>query len=471
MNNRLFSMLVKSLGLNDIPTYQHLKNERKNGTALTSTGGAPVKPQRKLLLLLVDYKPLIKYIDGVPCYLNVDVYSEDGSTFYRSSTNKESSEQMISLDDLAELYPQSKKFITDFALATGNKVYEFDTIEERNSKPLGVGEIAFTNSYVCQPIQYSIRNFELQAVIYLSPEMLALRDAIDNNKDSVTNNRYRISDRMYLDGKEVSRMTWLRALYENHMIEANLELMEYYYRNQKKPSSTRMFQMNRVLTFDEFVPVALKFSGIPNPILDTDEETGATTEYYSELMRVKLFQNVVLVQPLSAMNGRVSSVTSESKNTYGLYSTRAEIGRYLGIDVSKRTKDYLRGRGYLPINRSQINIDLYSPCSHMGLIYRDIFSHSENPYVFMTSLDSPVTLKYQTFQPEDVLIQPFVGVRILGFSGTPISEIDKSANTDYNFIEINKYQELILSYMNGVYGVLRPELIRDVPELTFNPNA
>lgn len=471
MNNKLFNMLVKSLGLNDIPTYQHLKNERKNGTALASAGGAAIKPQRKLLLLLVDYKPLIKYIDGVPCYLNVDVYSEDGSTFYRSSTSKESSEQMISLDDLAELYPQSRKFITDFALATGNKVYEFDTIEERNNKPLGVGEIAFTNSYKCQPIQYSNRNFELQAVIYLSPEMLALRDAIDNNKDSVTNNRYRISDRMYLDGKEVSRMTWLRALYNNHMIEANLELMEYYYRNQKKPSSTRMFEMNRVLTFDEFVPVALKFSGIPNPILHFDEEHNIYSEYCNELMKIKLFAAALQVKPLSAMNGRVSSVTSESKNTYGLYSTRAEIGRYLGIDVSKRTKDFMRGRGYLPINRSQINIDLYSPAAHMGLIYRDVFNNCDNPEVFMTSLDSRVMMAYKTFVPEDVLGQKFTAAQIAGFSGGKKEDVERSWGEDYNLVEINKYQELMLSYMNSVYGVIRPELISNTPELTFNPNA
>lgn len=464
-NNVLFESLQKQLGLMNIPAYKMLLEERRSPQYKSHSDA---NETRRLLLLLVDYRPLIKYIDGVPCYLYVDVYSQNGVTFYRSSASGRTGEQMLLLDDVADLYPDSRRFIYDFAVMTGNTIKEFATVEERNSAYISDGEIAFTGSFEHSQIKYLGRNHELQAILYISSEMIALRKVVESGEDSPVNGRYRIANRMNLSGTDVSRSVWLKALYNNYMVEANLELMEYYYRNQKKPSSIRMFEMHRVNTFNEFVPVALKFSSIPNPVVGLMDEDGTYSEYASHLRESNLFRNVETVTPLSVMNGRVSTVTSETKGTFGWYATRAEISSCLGIDVSKRTRDYMTRNNLLPIRKSQINIDLYSPAAHMGLIYRSILQDLNDPATYLTPFDTPMMMFYNEVEYDmpDALIRPFTGVQIVRIEDN--CNAVKRASDDCKQIVINKYQALVFGYMNNVFGTLNTGLLTNTPELTLN---
>lgn len=447
---------------------------QNNLEAAKATGANAVKftVQRRLLLILIDYRPLIKYINGVPHYLYVDMFSHNGSTFYRKDASGNLSQEMLALDDVAELYPNSRRFIHDFAISTGNTIKTFGSAADRNAAQLQNNEIGFVDNLGTSTLTYYARNFELQAVMFMSSEFIALQQVVRSGQDSPLLSRYRFPSTVMLNGAPISRVDWMKAMYTNYLIEANLELMEYYYQNQNRPRSNRAFEINRMYTFNEYVPIALKFSHIPNPIVDelSSVEGEIEFEHYSALCdNSSLFKNAEYVSMLSRIGGQPGDTFADSKDTLGLYATRDKISEVLGIDVSKRTTDFMKRRNLLPVATNLKNIDLYSPCFLMNIIYSEILSWLSNLNAYISPLDTDVLMVYREIEFEEptALLYPFTGIEIVRFDDDVNSEL-RSSESDCKTIELSKYERLIISYMNGVFGTVDVQTLVKTPRLSIS---
>lgn len=311
-------------------------------------------------LLLINYKPIIRRIDGIPYYGFLDLNSERMDLVFRRGFRSTSlgsqtpgAVDRIHLDTLLESYD--------------TPVYAKEIERMVNEPFVQVSSISNTCVYKgvlpeFDAILLNTSDFDILERCVLDQISGTLRI---NGIDFPT----MLTDRR--TSKPMPLQDAVRNWYYGYMMEANLQLSEIYTRFM--PSRPSVPEIQRMIILNEFVPFMVKFSGIFHPILDTGIFDQLSSRY-------ELFRTLEFVEGTCKYTGqRLDRYFSDKETSSAYYILRGNLQRLLEISIDAAAKaDSTRRRG----------TDMYSPYLYSKMILRtacdsiglNLFSEDVFPY-------------------------------------------------------------------------------------------
>lgn len=405
------------------------------------------KKSQFLQLILINYKPIVRYREGLKEYLYVDVYDNKGSVYFlqRRSTptereNKKGVRSEGLFDDIVKIYVNSDEFVYDLTrlmhCGVVNKLGEVLTdVEGKEAVIIDEGGDI--------EINYSRRNLELQAILIFTRDFQLFERAVIAQSNVNRFGRYVLNEVMNWKGEELTPSVWMHIAYNSYMLYRNIELTDYYYTHLVRPNSDMFFEINRVCVFDEFIPLGFKFSDIHNPILNDE----VIFESYS-----KIFKNGLKAGPLPMVGGSKVSFSSvqDDSETYGLYTTRYELTSLFGVSVGRYKVNEVQD--LLPIKTKKQTIDYYSPSYFLTILYTQLVESSDKGDWFsLVGLQEDVIIRYKEdyWITEDGAKQE---MDTIAFNGIDLSIGKQRVNSPlYSYKSISFISALMIQYLTNVY--------------------
>lgn len=343
-----------------------------------------------LHLVLLNYRPICRYKNGKKEYLYLNSYDSEGMAYFLDKRRSNLGSPVV-LSDILEIAAKRYQFLEEVCsiLKTPLEI----GIQSQKGKIIKLEEGALGNDKVdvdCgnfdSKIKYSRENVELQALLFFTEEFTIFEQAAYGNLNPNRLMNYLLSDTMLLRAngrnKYVTTAEWIYDAFSTYMFYRNIDLSEYYYTNQKKPSSEIFFQINRMCVLDEFVPILYNFDQIYNPVysymwedgnrdisdpVTSDQNTGS-----QELLEV--FKGAIVVSPLSRVDGKTFSTSMNTNRNSAIYTTRDEIGKLFKLGVPRISRQELVSAGKLLILKKKHTVDFYSPKYFMTLMHTKLMN-------------------------------------------------------------------------------------------------
>ncbi len=279
---------------------------------IVKTGSNKGKPKPKQMLLLVNYKPIIRYIGSTCQYALLDI--NDMQITFRSKAvaraiNPETVRHWCGIkEDLSTIvkdWSDHPEF-TGISNLIENKLnlddFQYDglsfegDIPEMNAVLLKTSSFKLIEAIVASDVNNS---FSINGVNF--PNMVQSK---------------RIS-------QSVPVSVIFRQWYYGYMAEANIELTAAYWNALGKPRDPYML---RLKILNEFVPFTIKFEGIFNPFVETDIWAQAR-------QRFPMFNEMFKTDEICSITGsRLSS--TEKGRSYAMFTTRGILTKIFNFNLA-----------------------------------------------------------------------------------------------------------------------------------------
>lgn len=341
------------------------------------------KKPHLLQLVILDYRPIVRRSNGIEEYLYIDAYDESGSMYFMQRRSLKltkdgeiAQKSCGTLDSMMAELASEYNFIKEASILFNSPI-EDGTVPED-------GKIIKMGSY--GDVKFCRRNYELQALLFETSEFSSLESIVLNGTNTNRVGYFAIGERMPAKGSLIQRQEWLRRVYNTWMLYRNIDLATYYYTNLVPPNIEAYFELNRVCTFDEYVPLIYQFTSIYNPLIDD----GCIFDNVS-----KIFSAAIQVSPLSMVGGNIYSVARDQKESFGLYTTRLEMSNLFQTSVGKYKTRELQREGRLPMKTHKQTKDFYYPKYFLTVFLTQLIDATDYRDMFILySLSDDVTVYY-----------------------------------------------------------------------------
>lgn len=260
---------------------------------------------QRLMPLLVDYRPVVRYINNVRCYAHIDVNSPQLQVFYKSSgksgegkiwsglvetlattlSDREKPQHLLDIEKYIKMNLDKERF-------SGNNANYLGILPEFGAIVIETDEFKFLKNVASWKNPNSAQICGVQLPMFVRS----------------------------VEPVHVNVAQW----YNDYMLTASTELTVMFF----SMLSGTIFnqQMRRFVYLNEFVPFMMKISGVYNPILDTDLFARLQKDY-------KFFEKLVKVHGTCKVSGSdLKGAYFGDESSYIYYTTRANILRATGIN-------------------------------------------------------------------------------------------------------------------------------------------
>lgn len=399
-----------------------------------------IKEEVFLQLVLLNYQPIVRYKDGYKEYLYVNAYDKEGHVYFLHSRSMKRdknggyTEQRAGiLDDMLSLQARSRNFVEEICAISKN------TVQEGSGEPKD-GTIIFNSEHGGEAeILFSRRSSELQALMFVTKEFSIFEQAFLRKARIPQLGEYLLPEQMNAKGSMIPTFNWLRSMYITYMFYRNLDLTDYYYTLQVKPNQEHFMQMNRVCTFDEYIPLGYKFSDVYNPLFEDCIDILKS--------KFKIFAKALHVSPISMVSGISGSISASAASTFALYTTRAEMTQLFRVNTAKINTAELVANGMLLTKIKKHTVNFYSPKYFLTVLFTQFADElGEDFPIISIGLDDPVVYRYkQERWTEDDAYQEFTSATLV-YVG-PETEYVRSRKS----ADVQGYIDHTVSWINGLY--------------------
>lgn len=378
-------------------------------------------------LLLIDHRPVVRWINGIPYHAYVMVSNPDFWVVYKK---KNSSHLDKDIRKVAPTYRDCP--LKDF-LAKYESSYHlrgWASIEEIMPN---------VSQLMPNHVEFDCCLKDLDAISLVTDEYTWISRIAMDPSYSGTHQIYGMDFPPSIESKfcgKTSFANWIKMMYLNYMMSANLDLLEYYVRNYRRLKVYGAF--STVYWFTEFVPCLLQITNIYNPMMQPD---------MIKMLRVNFMDWMaeMLAQPEapSVHGSRISFEKSEDIAVY--YTNRAAVQKITGYSAAPdagRTKS-----------------NLYSPKYLMGQVYSAIWGPLNQSF-------TPPPMFYEGNIRWHCLVKDDV---IMGFSPIPMKVPEGYTSFDCSYGEMlfmemlaSVYEYNRLSLINRFMVIYHPVTIEDI---------
>lgn len=309
--------------------------------------------------LVINYRPIMRYVGSVCQYAFVDVVTK--AIIFRprnaaniSVTNPPRWAHLVeNIQTIYDEYAAAPELL-DFCTALSTNIpidgYQYDTEDDCGMNFCGV-------------IQ------EIGAIHLKTKLFAAMEDIITSKKTATVSVRGITIPTTITQagGNTVSTLQALDYWYNSYMACANLELGNFYWKSTHwnfMRNSSKDPLMTRMKLFDEFVPLMIKFDGIFNPFVDL-----GIMEKLSD--KFDIFHKAFKMSGLCTFTGYHALAVGDDQHTSiscAYFTTRGQLSYMLQHDFS-------------PQNQSRdVFDDQFDYLSLMTLIYTSAFKALNLPY-------------------------------------------------------------------------------------------
>ncbi len=320
--------------------------------SIVKTGVDRGKPKPKQMLLLVNYKPIVRYIGSTCQYAFLDIISMKvtfKSKAVARSINADTIRHWCGIsEDLASIVKDWEDHP------------EFTMISNLIENTLNLDDFQYDG------MSYEGDIPELEAVLLKTSSFKLIEAIIASD----VNNNFTLNGVNFPNMVQAKRTSQsvpvsvvFRQWYYGHMAEANVELTAAYWKTLGKPKDPYML---RFKILDEFVPFTIKFEGIFNPFLETDVWERAK-------QRFPMFREMFKSESIcSILGNRMSASNTNKANSYAMFTTRGILTKIFNFNVAPaqgKEPDWYDPKffGYVMWNQilSAINADFSFNCAKL----------------------------------------------------------------------------------------------------------
>lgn len=275
----------------------------------------------KLMLILINYKPIKKYIGSTCYYAFLNIATQD-IVYRKRVSHRVSNIPTRHWCDIPE------------TLQTLYKDYE---------EHPELTELALTQDINLDFSKFIYETEEIEGMFHSGCiqelNAIGLKTQSFNQLEQIVNQR--INNRVNIMGVEIPQQiqqtngNWVNALdiitkwYYGYMLEANIDLADIYWNSLAQPRSTP--EIARIKLLNEFVPLLFKFDDVFNPIFDKGIYNLSVWDRIKD--RYPIIRKAFKVNPLCICNGSRHSNDTES---FGMFTTRGFLSKIFGINIAPK---------------------------------------------------------------------------------------------------------------------------------------
>ena len=363
-------------------------------------------------LLLIDHRPIIKWFDGVPYYAYIVVSDPQYKVVYkRKNTSRVDKHGKL----LERRFDEGalEKFLWKYE--SNYHLKDWAALE---------GILYNQGNLIQNTVKFESQMRDLDAISLITEEFRWIK-AISTQDDfasmhNIMGMNFPQSVKSGFIG-EVSFARWIKLMYSDYMLNANLELMEYYVRNYKR---VRVYsEYSTIVNLTEFVPCVAKFGDIDCPALESELFGWMKSNF-------KAWMTDMLWYPrIPSVNGSVS-VTEKTDEKLACYTNRAAVEIITKISAGVTIGRNMR--------------EVYSPKYLMGSIYAAIWGPTASglnpPQIFYSN-----QVKWNRLVREDTIMGFYTG--------------EKEVPEGYTVSEVEYTDMLFMEMLASVYGFNKASVI------------
>lgn len=309
--------------------------------------------------LIINYRPIMRYIGSTCQYAFVDVVTKGIIFRPRNAANisvtnpprwNGLAETIQTIYDEYAAAPELKDFCTALSTTISTEGYQYDTPED-------------CGMVFCGLIP------EIGAIHLKTKLFAAMEDIITSKKVASVNVRGITLPTTITQagGNTVSTLDALEYWYNSYMACANLELGNFYWKSTHwnfMRNSSKDPLMTRMKLFDEFVPLMIKLDGIFNPFVDL-KIMGMLAEKFD------IFRKAYKTEGLCTFAGYYTSSMGNDQyvpTSCAYFTTRGQLS-------------YMLQHNFAPQNPNRdVSDDQFNYLAVMTMIYTSAFQALNLPY-------------------------------------------------------------------------------------------
>lgn len=330
-------------------------------------------------LLLIDYQPVIRWVDGLAYYAYVTVSDSKLTIIYKHKDNARVFKDLNKIP--RQLLGQPlKDFLEGYEGFYHLK--EWATLEN----------VKYEDSELQQnSVRFQDCQKELDAIMILTSEFEWIEKIVADPTYNQEHTLFGIEFPPTVASKNLGSlqfMQWLRRMYLDYMTDVNLRLLDYYYQNSRRIRSYD--ESSVIFWFTELVPCLVQFRGIYNPLLDGKVMEMLRREF------PKWQAEMLTLNNIPALHGGRGYYNRDS-NPVAFYTTRASVEKI----TLQTASNVFRGK----------HMEFYSPkffmaevCSAVWGRLSDIqapaiFYRCNIPLYCLVENDRIIDITYKKIQP------------------------------------------------------------------------
>lgn len=326
--------------------------------AETFSTSAHIEQKRNLKLLLIDHMPLTTFRNGILQFIFLDVASATHQLVLKPKvTSKSESVLSLSLKSLLKRY-------------TFGYYHRF----------FGAADAVQTDVDIVSNV---CRNDELDAIDITTTEFSIIQEAFMRKSQAVSYASFKSPDTVTYKGKTMPYCEALRDWYVSYMFFVNLSLAGVYYRfSVSKPREPRA---QTFYILNEFVPIAMKFKDIYNPLFDyevsvMDYNRGSRvtcTPWQYLCSTFPIFEKATLELRTCDIYGRTfSEYSPDDMSSFVFYTLRCNLEKIAGL--------------FLPPTEKRLYSAFFYPFIFMSKALEDV-AMSTDPFASLSFAASIIT--------------------------------------------------------------------------------
>lgn len=307
------------------------------------------KPKDEQMLLLVNNKPIKRYIESVCHYAFLDLVSLKITYRPKVTSRTTSPDSVKRWCDLPETL---QDVIDEYANHP-----EFSSISDMLAQPLDLSGFQYDGlSYVgVLP--------ELDAIMLETTSFACIRQIVASgvqNKFELLGVQFPFTMTTRVVSEPIPVSSLFTRWYYGYMAEANVELCAVYWKSLATPKDPYMLRLKKL---NEFVPFTIKFSGIFNPFLET--------EVWERVQRYPFFRGMFKTNTLCAYSGKRLDHGFTDEKSYAMFTNRGILSQIFGFNIAPA-----QGK----------EVDWYDPCFFGYVIWNKILDAISAPFKFNCAL-------------------------------------------------------------------------------------
>lgn len=365
-------------------------------------------------LLLIDNRPVVKWLDGVPHYAYIVVSDPGFMVVYKKRSARRIDKYGQNLEhrfEAGSLERFLKKYESQYHLQ------EWASIE---------GVLYNSSALLPNAVRFDCKLKDLDAISLHTDEYIWIRRIATEDSYAGTHQVYGMDFPQSIPSKFIGNASfarWVNYMYMNYMLNANLELLEYYVRNYKR---VRVFnEHSTVYHFTEFVPCMVRFGEIDNPVMQPEMVKWMQRQFPDWMKEMLAYSQV------PSVNGSIS-ISDVNDTVAAYYTNRAAVEIITKVSAAP--------------DAGRMNVNVYSPRYLMGNVYAAIWGP-----MGVDGLDGLPPMFYSNRIKWHRLVKDDA---IMGFYAE-----DKEVPKGYAVSDVEYPEMLFMEMLATVYGINKASLI------------
>ena len=409
--------------------------------AIIKVGAEKGKYKSAYMPLVINYRPIMRYVGSVCQYAFVDVVTKGIIFRPRNAANisvtnpprwNGLAETIQTIYDEYAAAPELKDFCTALSTDIPMDNYQYDTEDECGMIFCGlISEIG---------------------AIHLKTRLFAAMENIVTSKKTTTVNVLGITLPTTITqagGNTVSTLQALEYWYNSYMACANLELGNFYWKSTHwnfMRNSSKDPLMTRMKLLDEFVPIMIKLDGVYNPFVDLK-----IMDMLAE--RYDIFHKAFKIEGLCTFAGYSTSAMNNDLYTAtscAYFTTRGQLSYMLQYDFAPQNQ-----------NRDVYD-DQFNYLAIMTMIYTSAFQALKLPYrcipfgqasVYAITVEDTAEVAEITHHPLSHLSRVTVQPLAISSEQYPVwlymLAVDPKSDLQYYATNIGRYTQVLRDAFNS----------------------